>query len=508
MTSSDWSPSPKLARWLIAAALLPFAAIVFARWSQPPAATDGDYAHYLLHAKAIAESRPYTDIGYIYTRMNLVGPEVQPPGWPLVLSPFVAVFGTDSPVFKVLVTLLVAGFGIMVGLYFVRRNQPILGFAGAAAGPVALEVQYATSSALSDPLFCTLVWLTLLLADADGPIGWRRGVGLAFLCLAVMSVRVAGVAMLPALLLYATLKDRDTRLKLILPLVTALAVLVLVAWLGFDRIPFLDRLLNNLRNLSLILFLRTYVLALAAGALYPVGINLADDLYHVLAIVPMLIGGLLLISRGYRTALVSFALVYAGVLLISPVREPRYAWPLIPLVMIFMTDGLLWLGERVASGRLRHVAPKLVLGFVAVVTASTAIHIARRPARLSLVGDQDTMALFEWVRSTRDTMPMRVVFTNPRVLTLETDVPAMGIPFGNRDAVVAELDRQRITHVVVPIVHLQRESERNLRRFVSERPTQFPEVFVNASHDVRRFIPRPSLPQPADSGSVVVARPQ
>jgi hypothetical protein len=79
-----------MARWLIAAALLPFAAIVLARWSQPPAATDGDYAHYLLHAKAIAESRPYTDIGYIYTRMNLVGPELQPPGWPLVLAPFVA----------------------------------------------------------------------------------------------------------------------------------------------------------------------------------------------------------------------------------------------------------------------------------------------------------------------------------------------------------------------------------------------------------------------------------
>ena len=64
------------------AALIPFAAVNSARWSDPPSAVEGDYAHYLLHAKALAEGRSYSDIGYIYTPLNLVGPRLQPPGWP------------------------------------------------------------------------------------------------------------------------------------------------------------------------------------------------------------------------------------------------------------------------------------------------------------------------------------------------------------------------------------------------------------------------------------------
>ena len=67
-TSSSWTPSPALFRGLLLAALIPFAAVVGARWNEPPSAVEGDYAQYLLHAKAIAEGRPYSDIGYIYSQ--------------------------------------------------------------------------------------------------------------------------------------------------------------------------------------------------------------------------------------------------------------------------------------------------------------------------------------------------------------------------------------------------------------------------------------------------------
>jgi len=72
---------PRNARWLLLATLLPFAAVAASRWSEPPSAEEGDYAHYLLHAKALAEGRPYSDIGFISTSMNwTIGPEVQRPG--------------------------------------------------------------------------------------------------------------------------------------------------------------------------------------------------------------------------------------------------------------------------------------------------------------------------------------------------------------------------------------------------------------------------------------------
>jgi hypothetical protein len=84
-----------------------------------------------------------------------------------------------------------------------------------------------------------------------------------------------------------------------------------------------------------------------------------------------------------------------------------------------------------------------------------------------------------------------VVFNNPRVLTLETGVPAMGIPWGPWDKVVAEFGRKRITHVILSLQD-RRPSEDSLLALISARPTQFRPVFSNASYDVRKFIARPS----------------
>ncbi len=506
MTPSDWGPPPRLVRWLLLAAVVPFAAVVLVRWADPPSATDGDYAQYLLHAKALVESRPYSDIGYIYTDMNLVGPGVQPPGWPLVLAPFVAAFGTHWPGFKLLVSLLVAAFGVTAGVYMSRRGETLTGIAVAMAAPIALETQYATGSALSDPLFCVLVWLTLLIADADKPSGWRRGVVLVLLSLAALSVRVAAVALIPALLLHAFLNRRNDRAKAIAPFAALLLLAAPLAYLGIDHIPFLRQTVENLPRLKLGEFWYVYRQAVSTGALYPFGSNLANDVYHALVAVPLVAGGVLFFRKEFKSVLACFAVAYAGVLLFSPVREARYAWPLIPLVMMWIVTGLSWMGNRFLTVSARPAVSRLILAFVAAVTIGAAVQLARTPARPALLDDADTVALFEWVRSTGDTTNIRVVFTNPRVLTLETNVPAMGIPFGDAEAVIAEFDRQHITHVVVPIRLATRESERWLLTFVSERPAQFPAVFSNGTHGVRRFVAHP--PPATDSGALPVLRSQ
>ena len=491
MTSSR-TISPSLFRWLLLAALLPFATVVIARWAQPPSALDGDYAQYLLHAKAIAEARPYSDIGYIYTRMNLVGPAVQPPGWPLVLAPFVAVFGTHSPVFKLLMTLLVAAFAVTAGVCLARRFGAVAGIAGAAIVPLALETQYATGSALSDPLFCLIVWLALLVADVEEPPTWRRGIVLALLSAAAISVRVAGVALPPAIMLHGIVRWRKDGLKVVAPVATLGVAGLIVGLFVIDSIPFLDRFFNALSSPSNLfrMFIRPYTQAIATSALYPLWSNFANDVYHGLLAIPLLIGAVLFVRRHATSAIMSFLVLYLGLLLVSPVREPRYAWALYPIVAAWIATGLAWLGERITPARLKPTVPAMVLTFVALVSTGAAIQLIRAPERPSLLGDPNTVSLFEWLGAASDTSEVRVVFTNPRVLTLETGIPAMGIPSGVDSAVVAEFARGRITHVVVPRVNITRQSERNLGRLVDERPAQFPTVFTNPSHDVHRFVLR------------------
>lgn len=493
MTLPAWIESPRNYRWLQLCALLPFVVLAVIHWGVPPAATDGDYAHYILHAKALSEGKGYTDIGYIYTDLNLVGPRAQPPGWPLVLAPFVAVFGTHSQVFKLLVTMLVAAFAFTAGTYFAREGNKLAGLAVIAVVPIALETQYSTSSAMSDPLFCVLIWLTFLYADTDTRAGSRRWIMLAVLCAMAISVRIAGVAMLPALVLYALLQRKQEGLRGVMPLVLLVGAAGLVAYAASDYIPFLARTFRNLTadRLSMKVFIARYRVALSAGALYPFPNGFANDLYHAAVGIPLVIGAINFFRTRWRTLLGCFIIAYLAILVISPVREPRYAWPLFPLITVWTLGGVSWLGTRLLPPRLSASVPSFSLALVAVLTLTSTWELVRRAPRESLLGNPDTVALFNWMRATADTSNIRVVFTNPRVLTLETDIPAMGIPLSDEERVISELERQRITHVVVQ-VHPTRQAERDIKELVSKHPEQFPPVFSNASHDVRRFIAHPS----------------
>ncbi len=502
MTSSSWSPSARLFKWLTALALVPFAAVVAVHWADAPGANDGDYAQYLLHAKAIAELRPYSDIGYIYSRMNLVGPAAQPPGWPLVLAPFVAAFGTDSPVIKLLVVLLVAAVGVVAGLYFARQGEKVAAIAVAAVVPLALEIEWATGSALSDPLFCLLVWITLYVADSDKPIDWKRGTLVAVLCVATISVRIAGVALPPAILLYLLLFRRQDARKAIVPLALVIGLGAVVAIFARDQIPFVDRIVRAFdRSRALARFAATYKGALANSVLFPFSSNGANDLYHALAAVPLLIGLVLFIKQRARSVLACFILMYGALLVVAPVAELRYAWPLTPLGIVWFVSGLTWLGNRLVP-RWRPAIPRVALALAGAVTFATAVQLIQRPARPALLGNPDTRELFDWMRQTADTSDIRVVFSNPRVLTLETRVPAMGIPSGDVSAVLAEFDRKHITHVVVARRPVSLR-ERNFSAFISGRPQHFVPAFLNETHDVRRFV---SAQEPASGGGPFLDR--
>jgi len=219
-------------------------------------------------------------------------------------------------------------------------------------------------------------------------------------------------------------------------------------------------------------------------------------LIALVSMTALVVGAVVLVRQNVRSVIPLFVLTYAALLALSPVREARYAWPLFPLVMACITMGFLWLGNRYLV-RVHRLVPRLVIGFVAAVTIGATVQVMQKPARDSLLGDADTRELFDWVSVNGATTPMRVVFTNPRVMTLETHVPAMGIPAGEPDKILDELERKNITHVVIPR-RFTRSGERRLAAIVSQRAAQFPSVFRNAGHEVHRFIAHPA--PAADSG--------
>jgi hypothetical protein len=75
---------------------------------------DGDDAQYLLHARSLITLHQYNDPNYVYIPGATNTPKNTSPGWPLVLLPFVLIFGTNLLVLKILVIVFAACSGILI----------------------------------------------------------------------------------------------------------------------------------------------------------------------------------------------------------------------------------------------------------------------------------------------------------------------------------------------------------------------------------------------------------
>jgi hypothetical protein len=125
---------------------------------------------------------------------------------------------------------------------------------------------------------------------------------------------------------------------------------------------------------------------------------------------------------------------------------------------------------------------------------------ARRAPPPSLVRHPDAIALFEWLQQRRlagDSL--RVAFNNPRVLTLESGVPAMGLAPRTPPGQFAVMIDGRITHLVVQGHGLAAAPDRGsapcVQRSANELPALYPgrfeRVFANQTFEVYRLLPGP-----------------
>jgi hypothetical protein len=142
------------------AVLIPFFAMAILRWDDGPGFDAGDYAHYLLHARALAEGRSYTDTGYIFSEHAwIIGPRAQPPGLPVTLAPFLMMTGENLIVLRLVMLAFATAFVFGAGRYFARREDPVLGLGVSLLVGASVPISQASLQILSDlPLHCSWRW--------------------------------------------------------------------------------------------------------------------------------------------------------------------------------------------------------------------------------------------------------------------------------------------------------------------------------------------------------------
>ncbi|MBK8250380.1 MAG: hypothetical protein IPK85_23740 [Gemmatimonadetes bacterium] len=430
-------------------ALLPYVLLTARHWGWHPDVLLGDHAQYVSHALALLDGRPYTDIGYLYDPgVWGVGPPAYPPGFPLTLVPVIAAFGRDPAVFRLLNVCFVLLLAAAVSRAMSREIpvwQRALAVGLAAFG---MESSGGLLVPLSDPGFC--VWFWLFVAMVDQATAWApsRVLLLSLVGGAAMAYRAPGVVLIPALAVFGVMTWGRWRGRPWGPLAVWGAAGAVALALGLGRNPYRDLL-----GVTFTVWSQRWTLAWDALRFacfevlgYPLPGDMPNDLYHLGAML-LVAGGMGMLAWRWRRSFLGVALLaYGAMLALSPVANTRYYWPVYPVIGLAFVMGLDSVVRAVRVPRPSVATAAVVL---VILAGSLARGWGQRPPH-SLLGDSAGREMLAWVAGADSQAPMRLAFHNPRVVTLETGVPAMGIADRTTDGHIELLASQRITHIVLP----------------------------------------------------------
>ncbi|MBC7894639.1 MAG: hypothetical protein H7066_04455 [Cytophagaceae bacterium] len=484
-------------RWLLA--LTPFLALAILHWSWSPPANHGDYAQYLGHTRALLEGRPYADFGYLFVPEAWgIGPPSYPPGLPLLLAPIVALDGIHSPLLRLLSLLGLVLFTWFAYRRLARNVAPWQAAFAAGITALAIEGRGGTLGPLSDVPFGAALWFLIWLVDRETHWSWTHVVlvtAVGFICL---SFRVVGAALVPGILLHAIVARRQTPRAFIPPAIWAIAGATALA-LGIVQLPYADALTATFGSgvrYKAALLASQYRYALFEALLYPFPWDALNDAYHLLAALLALVGGLVLAWRIRRSALFGIGISYVLLLAVAPGGDPRYLWPLIPVIgaslalgtALALRAGLQRIGSQSAERRARALGA----GSAAIVLLGTlGVGLGASPP-FAIVGTPDANGLYAWLGSEASPGPVRAIFHNPRVLALETGVSAMGILPRSPAGQLVGIDAERITHLVWQRDDVSACPQRTLNQLPANYPQRFSLAYQNPTFRVYRVLPGPA----------------
>lgn len=489
---------------LLLVAIAPFLVLVAWHWRYGPLAAFGDWAQYLLHADAIRHGRSYGDIGYIFTSRNpFIGPPVQPPGLPLMLVPFLALTGgaREGVVYKLLMVLFAIVFLAAAWRYLERDRNGWLATAAVMITGLWLEVAYVTNVVQPDVAFSAFLWLIFLLVDGGGRWTWPRVAAVTALGFAALAFRLAALPIFPAALVYALVHRREHGSRPLIPVaIWGACGLVGAALMGPGTLTF-ARLVPRDPSLlvhNVIEAAKEYPVAIFDLFLYPLPWNHANDAYHLVAALLTVLGAVGWLRTNWSSLLGIFAVFYVAMLAVLPMQDGRYLMPLAPLALFFLARGLsiatAWIAARLRPAVI-PAAPRLAWAVCLTISAIALARELRRPKPAVLLDAPGIRTAFSQLAVANRTSPARVAFVNPRVLTWETGIPAMGFFRASPDSTLAEFRAKRITHVVVGDLGTDPSRAASVQAAVAARPAAFRRLFAEGAFTVYAFdstaAPRP-----------------
>jgi hypothetical protein len=456
MTIQPTSPNQFKRRYLISNILIVAVTIFFLANIRNGHDWGGDFSMYIHHAVNLVSGVPYAQTGYIYNPdAAIYGPQAYPPVFPLLLAPFVAVFGINLLVLKIPGVLCFSTFLIYFNNRVVRRDLPEL-FRILLIGLIGFSPAffYQSESILSDIpflLFTTIALYRMTTAfNKENPRspGWKSNLLTGFFIYLSYGCRTIGVIPLPVLIVLYLFHRKNNGRSFFVILITSLALILiqkaLIPGTGsyFDQLPgslsqfaaILNILLNNYLTLTL--------------QLVPVASDAGQKVTFLILFLFFLSGLYFRLKKGV-TAFDLFFLAYFAALLIWPSYQGyRLLLPIIPIYFLYIIEGLNTILNRVShSSLLQKIIPSVSIGLIALSYMYAYQGVFPRP--LSAMEQPLTHELFEYVKN--ETTPDDViVFFKPRVMALFTGRSCVAIAItDNGEDPIRQMNQFGVNRVIV-----------------------------------------------------------
>jgi len=428
------SPRWRRHHWCAVLAILVLALSV-GWWSRPPEiGTAHDDAIYVALSYSLEQGR--------YHDEYLLGAPPHgkyPPGMALWIAAIRQIAGPDLDAVRLGNLLLLALTATLIGSAVCRLDSAWLGVGAVAVtgfNPTLLQLTGQLYSEIPYIALATFaIWATLI-ADQDPRRRWPLLASVS--ALAAFLTRLLGVALLPAILVWALLRRRWTTAAG-LGLVSAVTVGAWLAWsrnvagsaLGSSYAgdwqimqgrgddvtgTMLNRVVHNFVDYAA--HMDFQVLALPMLRHSPV-----DNLLWLLLLAPPAVVGLSLLMRRWPVAAISAALT-AGILLMWIAVTERLLSPLLPTAIAALLLGGSHLGRRLFPR-----APSLAVGLLTIALAGLALtaHISqyrwhncdrRDPYADPGCYDAESRSLVMATRFVRDSLPVNAVVASSKPATV------------------------------------------------------------------------------------------
>lgn len=457
----------------------------------------GDFSMYIMHAKNIVSGTPYAQTNYVYNvDTSFYGPKAYPPIFPLLLAPFVAIWGVNL---KVLKLIGVISF-ILLLLYLSERVVPryfspilkVIFIITLGLYPPFFAQADSIMSDIPFILFCVISLrrmndqTSILSSDKTK---WLQSCLTGILIYLAYGTRTLGICLIPVLLLLDWKKNKKISLATIITIGSAFALIMLQFLLIPETGNYADQLPKSLLGIISMLvasFLHYFGMYASISTIIPFHSYIIQTIVF-LVVLELVIVGLFVRLKQTVTSYELFFLVYNVALLFWPSYQGmRFILPMIPFYFLFFLEGVQFLFDRVKKYSL-WVPRILSLSLLLFILFSYhSIFVSLIPRTVSDIERQETQELFHFVQNETTSKDV-IAFFKPRVLALFTDRKsvALAVPAPNGDA----LQRIKDLNVSTLIVRLNYsyESQPELIQLIQESPEYFELIFENDDFRVYTF---------------------